>query len=825
MLISALLCLGACQALPHPKAAPSQATAPAEQERDLETERAAALKRLGIELEAQRVATHVPGMAIAVVSGDQVIYAQGFGLADRESERPVDPETIFAIGSSTKAFTSTCIGILMDEGAMEWDDPIVKHLPEFRLQLDGGDEEAPDSEPLGPEAVTLRDLLAHRTGFTRMGILWAGAVADRSTILETATRAEAWSPFREAFFYNNVMYLAAGEASAVAADQTWEELVTTRLLTPLGMHASTTGIDGLKDDSHLALGYKWNEDLEAFERDPMRDLRSIAPAGSINSNVLDMAQWLRLQLGHGTIDGTRLISEERLEDTWEPQISIAPTVQYGLGWMLESWDGKRVVQHGGNIDGFSAMVALMPDDDLGFVLLTNASSTILQETCRSIVWNALLGPQPDDAAEPVAQSEEASLSLEEYTGTFVANYAHFEDEEFEVLVGEAGLSIDIPSQMVFALQAPDEAGHWPFAIQPEGIQASFERDESGAVVQLLLHQNGLTFEVPRKGYERPADGAAADFESYFGDYEHPALGANLTIKFEGGRLVCDIPGQTTFDLRLPNEEGLWSFRATDQIALEFHTDETGQVQSLTFHERGTETECPLVSRPEPDAQTDPLPTLEQLMTLRRSDAVAERFAKLGSIRAAGTIQFVHSGVTGSNVDFLRPDGAFLNEAEFPPFGWTRVAFDGQAKGWTESAFEAFDLAEGKQLTQLKLAQFGILFNDWRLAFDEIEVRGRETLDERRCLLVRLRAGELPAWTAYVDEETGDTLRIDARIELPGIGVVPQTFGFSDYREVSGLRCPFRFTAETDLGGRVDIRYESIEAGIPIPEDAFTPQPR
>ena len=151
-------------------------------------DRAAALERLGVELEAQRVATHVAGMAIAVVEGDEVIYAQGFGLADREGERPVTPETIFAIGSSTKAFTSTSIGMLIDEGAMDWDDPVMKHLPEFRLQLDGGDGEAP-----GPEAVTLRDLLTHRTGFTRMGMLWAGDVSDRATILETATTAEAWA--------------------------------------------------------------------------------------------------------------------------------------------------------------------------------------------------------------------------------------------------------------------------------------------------------------------------------------------------------------------------------------------------------------------------------------------------------------------------------------------------------------------------------------------------------------------------------------------------------------------------------------------------------
>jgi len=181
------------------------------------------------QLEQQRQTLHVPGMAIAVVKDDEVILTHGFGIASVEKETPVTPETIFAIGSSTKAFTSNLVGMLVDEGKMDWDDPVTEYLPYFQMDVDS------DSESAEP---TLRDVLSHRTGFTRMGLLFASGEIPREEVLLDATKAEPYVPFREKWYYSNVMYMSAGIAAGKAEGTDWDTLVTERIFEPLGMNLS-----------------------------------------------------------------------------------------------------------------------------------------------------------------------------------------------------------------------------------------------------------------------------------------------------------------------------------------------------------------------------------------------------------------------------------------------------------------------------------------------------------------------------------------------------------------------------------------------------------
>ena len=165
-------------------------------------------------------------------------------------------ETLLPIGSSTKAFTSTAIGMLVDDGKMDWDDPVQEHLPQLVLQIRSDDEE---------DQATIRDLLCHRTGFPRMGVLWAGAPATNDEIFEAASRAIPQAGFREAFLYNNVMYLGAGEASAAAAGMPWPELIKTRILSPLEMNQTEVTSSGAISSDRLSTGYKWNTDTETFD--------------------------------------------------------------------------------------------------------------------------------------------------------------------------------------------------------------------------------------------------------------------------------------------------------------------------------------------------------------------------------------------------------------------------------------------------------------------------------------------------------------------------------------------------------------------------------
>jgi len=259
------------------------------------------------QLEQQRETLHVPGMAIAVVKDDEVVLTHGFGITSIEKETPVMPETIFAIGSSTKAFTSTLVGMLIDEGKMDWDDPITEYLPYFQMNIESSNESA---EP------TLRDVLSHRTGFTRMGLLFGSGQIPIEEVLLDATKGEPYVPFREKWYYSNVMYMSAGVAAGKVEGTDWDTLVTERIFEPLDMNSTTTSVTEAEKDSRLASGYLWDEDLQDYEYKPMRNVDNIGPSGSINSNVLDMAQWLRLQLNLGEYEGRRLISEENLLETW-----------------------------------------------------------------------------------------------------------------------------------------------------------------------------------------------------------------------------------------------------------------------------------------------------------------------------------------------------------------------------------------------------------------------------------------------------------------------------------------------------------------------------
>ena len=238
------------------------------------------LAHLERRIEEERKKEHIPGVAIAVVKGDTVVFAKGFGYSDIETEQLVTPGTLFAVGSTTKAFTATLVGMLVDDAKMSWDDAVDKHIPAFRLKVD-----------TGAAKITVRDLLCHRTGFTRMSILWAGGQLTRPEVIELAANAKPYADFRKKFLYNNVMYMAAGHTAGRASNSDWESLLAGRILKPLNMTDSSTSITNAKKDERLAKGYLWDEDKQAHQRLPMKNLDLIGPAGSINSNITDMAQW------------------------------------------------------------------------------------------------------------------------------------------------------------------------------------------------------------------------------------------------------------------------------------------------------------------------------------------------------------------------------------------------------------------------------------------------------------------------------------------------------------------------------------------------------
>src|SRR5262245_28425018 len=246
-----------------------------------------------------------PGSAVVVVRGDEVVYLKGFGVSDVGSKRPVTPDTIFAIGSTTKAFVTAAMAILADEGKMSWDDPVRKHLPYFRL-----------SDPLANENVTMRDLVTHRTGLIRHDMLWYGSPWGREEIIKRIGYVPLSFGFRTTFQYQNIMFLTAGQAVGAASGGTWEEFTQKRIFDPLGMKsANFSALKAEKAPDHASPHSKHAGKIEVIK---WRNIDNIGPALSINASARDLSNWVRLHLNDGVFDGKQLISSENLREMQTP---------------------------------------------------------------------------------------------------------------------------------------------------------------------------------------------------------------------------------------------------------------------------------------------------------------------------------------------------------------------------------------------------------------------------------------------------------------------------------------------------------------------------
>ncbi len=360
------------------------------------TDYTAALAAIEKALDDKRREFGIPGFSLAIVKDDKLIYTTGVGHRDIEKNLTVTPDTRFAIGSSTKAFTAMLAVISADEGKLSLDDSPKKFLPYFTLR----DEEAASK-------ITLRDLLSHRSGLNRTDLAMVTGMLNREELIKVAGLAKPTAKLGEKFQYQNIMYAAAGEAVAKAQNSTWENLIATKIFKPLGMKNSDTSVAAMQKSRDFSFGYDYNASTKVTRKLPQRAIDPAAPAGAINSSANDMAQWLRLMLNNGVFNGRRLVSEKGFEELTRKQINVGGKVDYGLGWFLRDWNGHKVVEHGGNIDGFNAQVALMPDQKLGFVLLTNVTASPLGGVAMNTIWKNLVGePAETKATEPAADPKQ-----------------------------------------------------------------------------------------------------------------------------------------------------------------------------------------------------------------------------------------------------------------------------------------------------------------------------------------------------------------------------------------------------------------------------------
>jgi CubicO group peptidase (beta-lactamase class C family) len=761
-------------------------------------------ERLGVlreKLEAERNKLHIPGMAIAIVKDDEVIFAEGFGQSDVDRASRVTAETLFAVGSTTKAFTSTLIGMLADDGVMQFDDAVTQHLPDFQLAVDTGGED-----------VTIRDLLSHRTGFSRMGILWAAGRATRPEVIQYAAMAEPFKQFRKEFQYNNVMYMAAGYAAGQATGSTWESLIAERIFAPLGMTSSNTSVEQSRQDARLAEGYDWDKDKQEYKHREMRNLDLIGPAGSINSNVVDMAQWVRFQLARGEFNGKRLISAERLAETWEQQIEIAPSIGYGMGWMLRDWQGRKVVEHGGNIDGFSAQVTLLPEENLGYVLLANVTATPLQSLSIGLVFDTLLG-EPDSEGDNLT-----GINTDGLLGKYVANFGPFVDQRFTVSLQEGKLHIDVPGQMNFELKAPGEDGKWPFALTDQ-IAVSFDKDENGQARSLTMYQAGFEFECMREGVQREPEIPLDQITPLLGRYHDPDNDITVRIIVHNNRLAAQVEGQGPMEFLPPDEDGRWAMAAKpEQSVLRFNRDDNGRVTSVVRTNRaGEETEMPRLEDTEETLMISTEALLEKIV-----EALGDASDFSGNVKMEGTVNFVHQGARGTVQTLVSGRNRHATRIDVGKLGYIHEAYNGQ-DGWSDSAFAPFEELSGDKLAVLRHKHPLWLAGNWQEDYQSVAVIGDGEHEGQRVFHLRFTSEDLPDRTLHVAAESGLVLKEETAIIAEGIGQLPVSITYSDFRDIAGLRLPFCTRSENSQTGATVIQYESASQPAEIPAEQFTLQ--
>jgi CubicO group peptidase (beta-lactamase class C family) len=364
---------------------------------------------------------NVPGLAVSVVKDGKVVLSKGYGVRKVGESAPVDAHTLFSIGSISKSFTALALGMLVDEGKLSWDDPVTQYLPYLQLH-----------DPYVTRELTVRDLLTHRSGLPDVsgGILWYGSDYSREEVLKRLRYIKPVSSFRSTYAYQNVTYMAAGEVVRAVSGKSWDDFIRERIFTPLGMKDSNSLYRDLKKSKNLALPHV------RIEGRPVaiayRDSDALGPAGSILSSVQDMSRYMQLLLAEGTLDGRKLYGEKVARELFTPQMSlpIPPLTRpefkpidprfraYGFGWFLRDYRGRKLVSHTGGMDGMTAVVMLVPEENLGITVLSHQDGGIFNALALRLL-DAWLGATETDwarvllkyRAEGEQQAKEAEAAL------------------------------------------------------------------------------------------------------------------------------------------------------------------------------------------------------------------------------------------------------------------------------------------------------------------------------------------------------------------------------------------------------------------------------
>jgi CubicO group peptidase (beta-lactamase class C family) len=428
----------------------------------------------------------VPGIAIAIVKDGKVVLAKGYGVRKMGEAAPVDENTLFGIGSNTKAFTSAALASLVDAGKISWDDKVYERLKGFQMY-----------DPYVSHEMTIRDLLTHRSG---MGLgegdllFWPHTTFTREDIIYRLRFMKPASSFRSRFAYDNLMYIAAGQIIPAVTGKTWEEYIQEKILQPLSMKTTNLSTTALKPGDDYAWPHsKVDGKLQTI---PFQELNNAGPAGAINSSVGEMSKWITLQLNHGKIPGSdeRIFSEAQSREMWtgqtltpissdeSPLAALRPKfAAYALGWGIRDYRGRKLVGHSGGVSGFVTRVLLVPEENLGIVILTNAEQGSAFESILYHVLDSYFGLPPTEwtTAFKAADDEDEKA----------AKAAMKESDKGRAANSRPSLALEKYARVY------NDAWYGPVTIKLEGSGLVFSLDHTPKAVADLQHWQFDTFKA------------------------------------------------------------------------------------------------------------------------------------------------------------------------------------------------------------------------------------------------------------------------------------------------------------------------------------------
>ena len=563
------------------------------------------LKNIDKDLNKILEATHAAGFAVAVVEKDKVVYAKGFGYADVENKTPANANTLFAIGSSTKAFTSAILGKLRAEDKLSFDDNPRQHLPELEFHNDDMNNN-----------IIIKDLMRHSTGLPRHDFSWyLFPTFDGDSLIERIKHQKPFTGIRQQWYYNNFMFLAQGKIAHRITGKNWRENIREMFLEPLNMSRTNLTIDELEQSTNAAFGYETEKDNSNTKMDYYK-IAGMRPAGSINSSVNDMSKWLITWINDGKYGDEEIIPSAYRNEAMSSQMVIGanlPTkdipdvhfANYGYGWFLASYKGHYRVEHGGNIDGFSANVAFYPSDSLGIVVLANQNGSRVPSLVRNTIADKMLKVEKTDwvqrfiddqekakKAEAEAKKEESSAQVKntrpshikmDYTG----QYSHPGYGEFSITLERDSLFANFKLMKLWIKHYHYDT-FVPYEVEETGIDTTetsplrfkFETNVAGDISAMKAQiEPALSDPIEFKRTPNTIEVDEETLQSYVGKYE--LMGTEIKVYIKGEDvLYVFVPGQPEYEL-LAIDKHKFNFKILDGFKVEF-TEENGKIVSLTF---------------------------------------------------------------------------------------------------------------------------------------------------------------------------------------------------------------------------------------------------